>query len=202
MKKRIWLAVQICLCAVILAGCGAARLPEVIEEPTVSITKEGNAAVWQVGDFDKTYYDLSELTSMAVTEAEQFCASRGQEGAAAVEKVELLPENDSKVVVAYRFSDCDSCGDFLGSRIFYGTVGEALRRGFDSDVIMRSISDNTLFTEAQLKEASDKYVVITDIKANIYCPREVTHVSNGALVNEDGSINPSALEGLVYILLK
>lgn len=202
MKKIVWLAVHLCLCAVFLASCGAAKLPEVIQEPTVSITKEGTAAVWLVGDFDKNYYNLSELTSMAVEEAGQFSASRGSEDSAVVEKVELLQNDSSKVVVSYRFSDCDSCGDFLGNVLFYGTVREAIQKGFGTDVIMRSISDNTLFTEAQLKEAADKYVVITDIKANIYCPREVTHVSNGALVNEDGSINPSVVEGAVYILLK
>lgn len=45
-------------------------------------------------------------------------------------------------------------------------------------------------------------MIITDMKANIYCPRAVTHISNDAVENQDGSINPSMVEGPVYILLK
>lgn len=202
MKRTLWLAAILCLCAVILVGCGGAKLPEVITEPTIAITEEGAASVWQIGHFDKDYYNLSELTSMAVDEAAKFSGSRGKEGAAVVDKVELLQDGSSRVVVAYQFDSCESCGDFFGNALFFGTVSEAIQKGFGTDVIMRSVKDNTLFTEAQLREAADKYLVITDIKANIYCPRAVTHVSNGALSNDDGSINPSGVEGLVYILLK
>lgn len=191
-----------CLCAMILTGCGAAKVPDIIEAPTLSLSKEGEVAFWLVGDFDKEYYSISELTSMAVDEAAQFRADRKNENAVVVDKVEAMQNNSSRVVVSYRFDSCENCGEFLGNEIFFGTVGEAIQRGYSMDVIMRSVSDSTLFTEAQLKQAADKYLVITDIKANIYCPRSVTHISNDALLNEDGSVNPSMAEGPVYILLK
>lgn len=202
MRHIKWLAVHLCLCAVFLAGCGAAKVPEIIEAPTVSFSKEGEIAYWMVGDFDKDYYSIPELTSMAVEEASRFCSARQNESAVVVEKVEAMQNGSSKVVVSYQFDSCENCGEFLGNEIFYGTVGEAIQRGFSTDVIMRSVSDSTLFTEAQLKQAADKYLVITDIKANIYCPRSVTHISNDALLNEDGSVNPSMVDGLVYILMK
>lgn len=202
MKKVSRLAACLCLCAVVLAGCGAPKVPETIMAPTVAVSKEGETAVWLVGDFDKDYYSISELTSMAVEEAADFCAARQNENAAVVEKVEAMQDGSPRIVVSYRFDSCESCQEFLGNEIFYGTVGEAVQKGYSMDAIMRSISDSTLFTEAQLKEATDKYLVITDIKANIYCPRPVAYISNDALLNEDGSVNPSMVEGPVYILMK
>lgn len=193
---------SLCLCAVFLSGCGEAKLPEVIQAPTVAVTKEGDVRVWLLGDFDKSYYSVSELTDMAEDEAVQFNAAKNSQSAVSVESVETVPGAASRVMVSYRFDSCASCEEFLGSQLFYGTVGEALERGFSADVILRSVGGGELFTEAQLRQAKDKYLLITDMKANIYCPRAVTHISNDALENQDGSINPSMVEGPVYILLK
>lgn len=200
MKKTVCLMAFFCLCALFLAGCGEAKVPDVIEAPTAAVTKEGEVLVWLLGDFDKGYYSLSELTEMAVNEAVRFCAARQKETAAVVEKVETV--QGGKVMVAYKFDGCDSCSEFLGGVFFFGTVSEAIEKGFSMDVIMRSVGDNSLFTEAQLRQAADRYLLITDMSANIYCPRKVTHISNGALVNGDGSIDPSMTEGPVYILMK
>ena len=40
------------------------------------------------------------------------------------------------------------------------------------------------------------------MKANIYCPGKVTYISEGAVVNADGSVSSFEAEGPVYILLK
>lgn len=200
MKKTVCLMVLLCLCTVFLAGCGEVKVPDAIEAPTAAVTKEGEVSVWLLGDFDKGYYSLSELTEMAVNEAVRFSAARQQETAAVVEKVETM--QGGKVMVSYKFDNCDSCSEFLGGVFFFGTVSEAIERGFSMDVIMRSVGDNSLFTEAQLRQAADNFLLITDMSVNIYCPRKVTHISNGALVNGDGSIDPSMTEGMVYILMK
>ncbi len=56
--------------------------------------------------------------------------------------------------------------------------------------------------ESQLAQWTDRSLVVTDMKANIYCSGTVTHVSSGAVLNKDGSVDTSGVEGLVYILLK
>lgn len=202
MKKYAWLMGLLGLCALFLSGCGAAKLPDVIQAPTVSVTKEGEVSVWLMGEFDKGYYSIPELTNMAVSEAAQYCAAQKRDAAAVVEKVENVQGSATKVMVSYKFDSCDSCSEFLGGVFFYGTVGEAIQKGYGMDVILRSVDDNSLFTESQLKQAADRYLVITDMNANIYCPAAVTHISNGALLNEDKSVNPSAADGPVYILMK
>lgn len=194
-------AALLALCIMLLAGCGEAKMPEVVDTPSVLIGKEGEVTVWQVGVFDKADYILSELQTMAVEEAGQFNSARQSTAAVAVEKVEALEDGSGKVVVVYRFDGWESCADFTEEAMFFGTVNEAALRGFDMDVAMKSIKDGTPYSGG-LQQAGDKQLVITDMKANIYCPGKVAYISDGAQVNEDGSIMPSEEAELVYILMK
>ena len=210
MKEKIgWLVAVVCLCAIFCTGCGETKKPETVNAQTVYISKEGEITLWLVMDFEGVDYKISELTSMAVKEVTQFNEGRAQEALVTVEKIEALPDNSGKVAVTYQFSNWQNCTDFIGNDFFYGTnelfygmVSEALSMGYGSEAILKNVKDNTLFTGEQLKQVPDQYLIATDVKANIYCPGKVTYVSDGASLNEDGSVNTFEVEGLVYILLK
>lgn len=200
MKRCAGLAAVICLCTLGLAGCKGADVPGM---STVSVSRKGQISACFVEDFTEDYYSLAELTEMAVTEAaEHNAAIQGKKAAVTVEKVELLSDDSSKIMVSYRFDGWESYTAFNRETMFYGTVGEAVTEGFGVDVILKSVEDGSLYAGDQLGRATDRYVIITDVKANIYCPGKVTHISEGASVNEDGSIDTSGTEGTVYILMK
>lgn len=192
------LAVIFCFCAVFLAGCGGGKVPDVVDNPAVAIGREGEITVWQIGDFDKSYYNLEELDGMAQQEAAEYNAEAGKEGAVSVEKVEAL--EGGRVAVVYQFDGWESCSGFGEENLFFGTVEEAAEKGFDTETEMKSIKDGSLL-DADLKSAGE-YLLVTDMKADIYCSRRVTYISSGAGVNEDGSIRPSGEDELVYILMK
>ena len=210
MKEKIgWLVAVVCLCAIFCTGCGETKKPETVNAQTIYISKEGEITLWLVMDFEGVDYKISELTSMAVREVTQFNEGRAQDALVTVEKIEALPDNSGKAAVTYQFGNWQSCTDFIGNDFFYGTnelfygmVSEALSMGYGSEAILKNVKDNTLFTGEQLKQASDQYLIVTDVKANIYCPGKVTYISDGASLNEDGSVNTFEVEGLAYILLK
>ncbi len=199
----------LCLCVFFLAGCGNTKMPETIEDQTIFVSREGQITLWLVDEFGRTDYKLSELTAAAVEEAAQFNAGKTQGAAVAVEKVEELADGSGRVAITYKFGDWKSCTEFIGNDLFYGTeeffygtVKDAMAQGYGGRVILKNIKNNTLYTEEQLKQAPDKYLIITDMKANIYCPGMVAYISDGAVLNEDGSVNTFGVEGLAYILLK
>lgn len=213
LRLRAWSQVQdmgklksaaalLCLCFVFLTGCGEAKAPDGIDTPTVLVNKKGQITVWQVGEFDRADYILSELKDMAVAEAAQFNIAMQKNAAVAVESVEALPDGSGRVMVVYKFDGWESCGEFLEEDLFFGTVKEAVLKGFDTNVSMKSAKDGAIFTGEQLKQSGDKYLVITDIKANIYCSGKVAYISGDAVLNEDGSVDTSGVEGFAYILLK
>ncbi len=202
MKKYGRLAAALCICIVLLAGCGEAKVPDVVDTPSVAVSKEGEVTVWQVGLFDKADYVLTELQTMATQEAGQFNSAVGRNTAVAVDKVEALEDGSGKVVVAYRFDGWESATGFLEENLYFGTASEASMAGRTTGVSLESVKDGAPYSEEQLKQSADGHVVITDIKANIYCPGKVTHISPGASVNPDGSIDTSGVEGPVYILYR
>lgn len=201
MKKLGKAALAVWFCIVLLAGCGEAKVPDVVTAPTVAVSKEGEVRVWQVGEFDKSYYNLAELGNMASQEAQDYNSAAGKE-AVTVEKAESLEDGSGRVVVCYRFDNWESCSGFGEDTLFYGTVKEAAVNGFYTDAAMKSVKDGSVLDAGLLGQSEGDYLLVTDMKADIYCPGKVTYISEGAVVNGDGSISSSEAEGLVYILMK
>lgn len=210
MEKIGKLMTALMLSVVFLVGCSGTKLPEVIDSPTVSVSEDGQITYWLVGEFDKDYYKVSELSQMAIEEAKTFNESwngkiTGTEGEVApvtVANVEEVANGKETVVVTYQFGNWQSFTDFNENELFYGTIGEAALKGYSVKVTLKSVKDDSTFTEEQMKQATDKYIIITDLKANIYCPGKIAYISEGAVVNGDGSIDTTDVEGLVYIMLK
>lgn len=214
MKKNRILAFLICLSAVMAAGCGQSKMPETVEVTTISVDGNGRMTYYLVGNFDREYYSLTGLADMAMGEAEEFSGDAGENPPVAVDKVETLPEDgsldsrESRVLIVYQFDGCASFNQFTrefgkgpGS-FFYGTVEEAFSQGRVADASLKSVKDGSLKTEEQMKQEGKKRLIITDEKAVIYCPGQVAFLSEGAVLNRDGSVDATAAEGTVYILLK
>ncbi len=176
-------------------------MPDTIEAPTILVEKKGRITLWQVGEFSRDDYILSELQTFAQEETAQFNLSRGVDGAVTLESVEMQ-EDSSLAVVKYQFDGWESCTRFCGEVFFFGTVKEAVRQGFSAGGALTGVKDGAQVPESQLAQWTDRSLVVTDMKANIYCSGTVTHVSSGAVLNKDGSVDTSGVEGLVYILLK
>lgn len=194
-----------CMAAVfVLAGCGAAKVPEVVDVTSIAISEEGAVTSYLVDSFDKEYYSISDLTAMAVEEAAEYNTENqtGETIPLTVEKVEALTDGSDKVVVTHKYDSTDTFMDYNESVLFYGTVSDAVNAGYKLEVILKNVKDNTLYTEAQILQNPDKYIVITDEKAVIYCPEKIAYVSENAVYNEDGSVDATLAEGTVVILMK
>lgn len=201
--KSLKLAAGLCLLAVLLSGCGQTSVPDEISEPSLVIGSDGGVTAYLVGEFDKSYYDLSELTVMAREEAAEF-GRPSQDGTMPVmlENVEAVQDGSGRVVVAYRFDGTASYKAFLGNELFYGTVEEALAQGYLFDMVFKSVGNGTPMTSETLAAEKERHLIITNAAAVIYCPNKVTHVSTGAVMNSDGSVNASQATDTVYIILK
>ena len=211
MRKRVRLAAWIFLAASILSGCGRAKVPDVITEPALAIDRDGSVTVYLVGEFDKSYYDLSELEAAAQQEAAEYRKSvPNGEKAVTVEGVQAVPDGNGRIVLAYRFDGADSYEGFikaqetepLGDVLFYGTVRDALSAGYEINMPLAEAQSGETLTPEQIREQSGKHLIVTDASAVIYCPYGVGYLSEGAVLREDGGVDGNAADGVVYILLK
>lgn len=202
-KYRSVFAAGVCL--LLLTGCGGTRMPDTIDKTTLSVEEEGKVTAYLVESFDKEYYNVEELKTMAVEEAAAYNteAAAGEVVPITVEGVELLESGDM-VKVTYQYSDAETFELHTEGILFYGTVAEALLAGYDMDAVsMSSVKDGAaVASEWVTTEAVDKHILITDQKAQVYSPYKVTHISEGAVYKENGSVDTTQAEGEVYILMK
>lgn len=195
------------LCILVLLGCGEAKLPENIEVNTLSISREGKVAAYLIGNFEKEYYNISELTSMAMEEAAEYNTEHaaGEGTPVVVEKVEALEGGTSRVRISYQYDSAGTFSGFNEEDLFYGTVSEAVAQGYFNSIAagsVESVKDGTPVADTWIRqEASGKHIVITDEKALVYCPYKVTHISRGAVMKEDGSVDTTMVNGSCVILM-
>ncbi len=205
MRKNIILCVY-CLAALLISGCSREKLPEVIDKTTISVEKDGRISAYVVEDFDKEYYNISELTQMAVAEAGEYNTKRqtGDIIPVSIIKAQMVADRNDKAIIEYQYDSAETYTDYdyNESEIFYGTVEEALQKQLDLNVVLYHIKDNTILSKDQLMADKNRQLIITDERAVIYCPGKVSYLSEGAVYNADGSVDTAKAEGLVYILLK
>ncbi|MBQ7924744.1 MAG: hypothetical protein IJ335_00435 [Lachnospiraceae bacterium] len=204
-KQRLTKLVAGLLLALTLTGCGSAKLPEVVEHSSLKISSRGAVSSWLISDFEKEYYSVKELANMAAEEAIAYNLAHPMEnGAEAVvmEGAELFGDG-KQVRLHTSYADCDTYAAYNKEILFYGTVSEAVQQGYDFSTRVKSVSeDGEELTGTDMKLDGGKYLLITNAKANIYCPRKVTHIDEGAALNEDGSVDTTQTDALVYILMK
>lgn len=204
MRKCGGMLIFVCMAAAMLSGCGTDPLTA-FGATTVVVEKGGGLTYCLVEDFEKEYYDLQELEAMARKEAADFNsrADSGGKDAVTVKKVELLPGDPARVSVVYQFEDSGSFSEFTGSSFFYGTVGEAVyREGYDLQNALISVKDGKVQMAGALLQDGKKMLIVTDVKAVFYFPSGVSCLSGGLSLSEDGRVDATDAEGLVYILLK
>ena len=217
MRRFGWLTALAVLVLLVtqLSGCGQQVAAKTLKESTMVISTNGRLTVYLVGEFDKSYYDLDELAAMAEEEAAEFS---GTQNPAPVKVMSVDAAGSSRAVVTYSFDSTDSYEEFIQDKLFYGTVEEALAQGYGSDVSLQNVNDGFVMTGQELTQVQGKHLLVfcprqteisqvqeTEKHLIIYCPEQVEYLSRGAVLNQDGSVDVSWIEGTeytpVYILL-
>lgn len=193
------LTVFVALSGLMLAGCGAGSEDGYREGLTVN--KEGQVFLAIQESFDRDYYDLDELKSMAVEEVASYNASRGTEAAKVVEVQKL--SGDEAVQLVYCFQDAPAYSGFQEERFFYEKLGEAIkaRHLFSGAVLFGKEGEITL-DEGNKSKLSEKHVIITETKTVIKPPYDILYYSEGVKILSDGSADVSECSDAAIIVLK
>lgn len=206
MKRISRTLLGVLLIALMMTGCGEARVPDTIDKPMIAIAKNGTVTEYLVGEFNaKTYYSVSGLSSMAAAEAAEYNTAHqtGTTVPVKLEKVEALEDGSGRVCIVYQYDSAESYTGFNEGNLFYGTVEEAVSQGYSVDTGLQSVSEGgQAFTAEQLKQAVDRRLIIAPVGVYVYCPGKVEYISSAASMAEDGSVDTTAADGPVYILLK
>lgn len=212
-KKAIGMLVMVGVCMLALAGCGEETVEEPIRTSTIVLSADGSFTQCRVESFDKDYYQLGELEGMIRQEVQDYVgtapgqtADGGQ--AVAVEQVSALEEDRSQVMVALHFANSEIYEDYVkevdqqSSELFYGTVREALARGYDLAGSLQDAKKGAAITAEQLDKNGEKLILIFEDALQIRCPSKVLYISGNVRLTEAGYVDGTAGEGLKYVMIK
>lgn len=205
LKQAARLTALLSLCVIMLAGCGRSGAPAAITVPTISVSDKGAVTSYLVSDFDKDYYDIEELDSMAKEEAAQFNSSHNavpDSPFVSVESVEMASDGSARAVVTMKFKDAESYGEFSGTTLYYGTIAQAHEEGYDLDVELVSAKDGASIGRKEIYDMSTRHILILNEKVNVVCPKKPLYISKGAVIGSDGTVDLTQTEGSAYIILK
>lgn len=187
-------------------GCGQKEVIPVTE-PTIEVTADGQLIAYLVEEFDKDYYDLGELDAMVRTEIADFVKAggyvteTGDEGAL-VESVAMAEDGSRKVVVALKFANSEIYADYFDVEAFYGTVGEAMAKGYGLSAALTSVKDGELFTKELADKNSKRHILIVDDSVIVRCPTKVLYVGINTSLTEEGFVDCTQSEGLKLVIMK
>lgn len=187
---------------VIFGSCGQQYIPEQIEAATVVVEPEGSVLYYVTESFEKSYYDIAELRTMAEHEVSAFNADRAMSGSVILDKV-AWNESGEKVIVGYRFPDDSTFREFAGVFLEYDTIDRAILTGYLKEGLTLTGNKGEVTTDQDffLKHRK-RHVVVVDPGVTVYCPSDVLYCSEGVSIREDGGAAvPETEEGKKRIII-
>ena len=185
------------LMAIELMGCGAQEK----QVTSISLDKNGKITNTIYEEFGEEHYDIQELTKMAENEISAYNSECLREKIF-LESVDSVSDGAYvKMIITY-----ETPGDYSGfnkTSLFYGTVQDALDRGynFSNDLI----DENGLKISQDAIDANlDNHVIITNDKSVIIAPYNILYTSEGIILDgkKEAILSSSSSDEVQLILSK
>ena len=208
--KRIiaWTVACLSLCAM-FTGCGTGKNANVpITSNTLEVTADGHLIAYIVEDFDKDYYDINELKTMvdeevaAYNQAKATLVNEAGQLPITVNSVMMAEDGSKKAVVALNFANAVAYTDYMGVEAFYGTVTQAIEKGYVLDGMLKSVNNDEPFIGETLKKNQDKNILIIKDAVMVRTYNKVQFLSKNASITDEGFVNAQTKDELKYIIIK
>ena len=192
---------KICIMFLVLIPlCGCAKDEYDFAETTITVEKRGRVKESIVESFDKDYYNLDELTQEFTSSVEEYNeAIGGQE--IKLRGIEL--KKDSKIYVDLEFTGPSDYENFVGEKLFVGTVGDAYDNGYTMDVVLKGVDKGDKIDKLKIMSMSDRNIIIMSEHARVRTFKDIAYVSaNVDVIDSNEARVLSESDGLAYLILE
>ncbi len=201
MRKSFALVLAIFLLAAGMTGCGESS--PAVTETTIELKKDGSVVHTIVEDFsEETYYDMAKLQAMIQTACDAYNAGK-QTGTVTLEGI--AEEGGNGIwTVRMLYPDASVYAGFNQSALFVGTVKEAYDAGYDMDVTLVSLQDDTqTITKDDILGMGEKHIAIVREAVDVRVWDKVLYVSGDVLpIGDDKTVMVGDSEVLTYIIFE
>ena len=217
MKMGKAIILVLCFCMLGLTACGEVVQPENKEVKdelaatvtSLSIEKDGGISNTIVESFSGDYYyeDGEEgLKTMIESSIDEYTSGNGD----AQIKLKSFKVKDGVATVVMEYGDYQTYAGYNGEDFFAGTIRDANMAGFDLNVTLKSISDDTTASKPELLGMGDSHIVIVGCdkdpeqpeQLRINCFDEILYVGDGVVTVGKKSADISLSKGYKIIVFK
>lgn len=196
MRKGLALALAIVCMTVGLAGCGEGD--SAVTVTTIEVKKDGSVVHTIVEDFAESYYDMQELGNMIQTACDSYNASAG-DGTVTVEET---AETEGVLRVVMKYKDAAAYAGFNKLALFAGTVKDAYNAGYDLDVTLYSLQDESdTIGKEEILGMGEEHIVILREAVDVRVWNKVLYASGDVLGTGDSrTVMVGDSTALTYII--
>lgn len=182
-----------------IAGCSKRNISLTVEEikqDTIVVKEDGSLQVATVEDFDKDYYDLSELEEFIESQISTYNKAAGEDKIS-LKEVEL---HDGKAVMLLDYAGMEPYSSFnkVMAAYFSGGTGNVT---LDLPATLVNVKNDSLAsTEEIIKNQKYKVLVLYE-PYEIIVDGKIKYYSEGAELTDDNKIK-GAQEGITMVVFK
>ena len=133
MNKKLSMLLPVIATCGLLAGCGTDYYTK---DSTVFVAKNGSVVSTDVEDFDTAAYKQDDLQSYVDKSIDDY--NKKNDGSI---KLKKLTVEKKKASLTMSYASTDEYTDFNGTKLFSGTIAEALAAGYDFKTDFAAIDD-------------------------------------------------------------
>ncbi|MGN0157472.1 MAG: hypothetical protein ACI39N_09490 [Lachnospiraceae bacterium] len=194
-RKRIEGFGIICLLFLFLTGCREENMPE---GRTLAIQKDGSITQTIVDDFSMDYYDFDELSQMNREEVEEYNSSVNREAVT----IDDMKTDGSKITVIMQYANTDDYIAMTENALFFGTVEQAQKAGYDMNVSLTGIDKAKTLTKEELLTMGKAHIAIVTEPTNVKTFGNILYISDGVTVEQNKKLATVSGENTAYIVFK
>ena len=181
-----------------LAGCG--KEEDEYEETAIIINGKGVVVNEIVEPFDKSYYDENELRDIIDKELTVYCRNINDEDAC---RLDSLSVREAVATARIEFADYEAYAGFNDVDFFYGTVNEAMEKGYTTDVTLKSAEDDTTIGRYEFEALGENRMVVVSEPVLVKIPGKITYTTaNIDVIDKSSARMASDSVGVGYIVIK
>ncbi len=211
MDKFRWI-IGILLISVMLWGCGESVT--VKEKETagtgaeLEVLKDGSIIETMTENFEKEYYDETNLRDMLLAEVAEFNESV-KEGSVTVDKFE---NTDGKLTVSVKYPSADiysayNTDPYNNKKLFCGTVAQAQDAGYSFDISMTDAKGEKTIGKEDILGMGNSMVLISESPMLVKVSGKILYVGDNVEALGKGKANLKADEngetlGRYYVIYK
>lgn len=198
MRKGLAVFLVIAVMTIGLTGCGSSS-DSVVTETTIEVKKDGSVVHTIVEAFAEDYYDQQELENMIQTACDSYNATAGADSVA----VSGIMKEEDVLTVTMKYKDAVAYAGFNQLALFSGTVKDAYNAGYDLDVTLYSMQDDSdTIGKEEILGMGEKHIVILREAVDVKVWNKVAYASGDVLRTGDSKTvmvgDNSALSYIIF----